>query len=535
MNTHELAKNRRQPKRASSFLALAVIAVLCGAAGAVAGEAARFGVATPRAIDVDLRTLGEASAAAAIPARTKSAVEGLEQAVVIAGAPFSGAFPADPTGDVGAGRYVQLVSGQPSSVLTVLDVATGAVIAGPLVLSSLWPVGGACGEGWGEPGVAFDRLAGRWVLSERGAGNHLCLYVSQTEDPVGGGWTAYDIPTAGFPDFPRLAAWPDAFVVTVNEAKPAVYALERTAMLAGDAASWQRFEVPALPAFGFQSLTPAQPSWIAPPPSGVHALVGRAVDGQAHGGQDRLELWEVDVRWDVPASSSLVGPAAIATAPFDSDLCGLGPQSCVPQPGTSQRLNPLREPLSSLAFTAYEDHQALAGVFTIDVDGSDRAGVRFVELRRSGSAWSVHQEGTFAPDAAHRWLGAVALDRRSNLALICNVSDSVTLSPSVRLAGRHADDPPGTLPIGEFELQAGDGAQISGPSPERWGGWSSLVVDPEDGCTFWATAPYTTGGVWGTVIASFVFDGCGEAGTDLLFADGFESGTTDAWSAVQGK
>ncbi len=543
MKTYESAETSTLSRRAMIFLALAVITISGGSTATPAEEAAPFGVAQPHVIDVDLaQTIHNTSATAndaqhlalaASPLAAKGGGKSLGLPVVFSGAPFTGALPADTTGDVGGGRYVQVVSGRSSSVMTVLDVATGAVIGGPVALSSLWPASGACAEGWGEPGVAFDRLADRWVLSERGAGNHLCVYVSQSGDPVSGGWNGYDIPTTGFPDFPRLAAWPDTFVVTVNEASPALYALERTAMLAGEPASWQRFEVSPLPAFGFQSLTPAQPSWIAAPPAGARAIIGRAVDGQAHGGQDRLELWELDVNWDVPAASSLIGPAVVATTAFDSDLCGLGPEPCIPQPGTQQRLNPLREVFSSLVFTAYEGHQALAGTLTIDADGSDRAAVRFFELRRTGGSWSVHQEGTSAADPAHRWLGAATLDRVGNLALICNVSDGVTLSPSVRLTGRHADDPPGSLSIGEIVLQEGDGAQTLGLSPEEWGGWTSLTIDPGDGCTFWATAPYATGGAWGSVIATFAFDDCRETASDLVFTDDFESGTTGAWSVVQ--
>jgi len=46
---------------------------------------------------------------------------------------------------------------------------------------------------------------------------------------------------------------------------------------------------------------------------------------------------------------------------------------------------------------------------------------------------------------------------------------------------------------------------------KRWGDYSSMSVDPQDGCTFWYSQEYykTTGGFnWSTRIASFKFDSC---------------------------
>ena len=50
-------------------------------------------------------------------------------------------------------------------------------------------------------------------------------------------------------------------------------------------------------------------------------------------------------------------------------------------------------------------------------------------------------------------------------------------------------------------------------------------VDPVDDATFWYTQEYTlAGGQWRTRVVSF--------GGALIFADGFESGDTSAWSTT---
>ena len=92
---------------------------------------------------------------------------------------------------------------------------------------------------------------------------------------------------------------------------------------------------------------------------------------------------------------------------FDSTLCGLTATGWIPQPGTATRLDPIREVVMWRAqYRNFGTYQTLVGTFSVDVDGSDHAGLRWFELRRTGSgAWSLYQEGTYAPDAHHRWFG----------------------------------------------------------------------------------------------------------------------------------
>ena len=54
--------------------------------------------------------------------------------------------------------------------------------------------------------------------------------------------------------------------------------------------------------------------------------------------------------------------------------------------------------------------------------------------------------------------------------------------PEVDVAGRLASDPAGTL-SGDLVLKAGVGVQTG--TGNRWGDYSTMNVDPRDGCTFW--------------------------------------------------
>ena len=104
-----------------------------------------------------------------------------------------------------------------------------------------------------------------------------------------------------------------------------------------------------------------------------------------------------------------------------------------------------------LQYRNFGTHASLVTNHTVDVDGTDHAGIRWYELRDDGSGWRIYQQGTYAPDGDHRWMGSIALDKAGNMALGYSVSGP-SLYPSVHYTGRLATDPLGTLPQGETTL-----------------------------------------------------------------------------------
>ncbi len=189
-------------------------------------------------------------------------------------------------------------------------------------------------------------------------------------------------------------------------------------------------------------------------------------------GADFLEIWEFAVDFATPANSTFTLAATISVTEFESELCGLSSFECVPQPGTGVELDPLREVVMwRLQYRNFGTHQTLVGTFVTDVDGgaADHHGMRWFELRRVGTgAWSLFQEGTYAPDADHRWLGSIAMDGSGNIALGYSISSSTTF-PGIRYVGRTAGDSGGTMTTGEITVVAGGASQTSS---ERWGDYS---------------------------------------------------------------
>jgi hypothetical protein len=416
--------------------------------------------------------------------------------------------PPDTVGDIGANHYVQMIN---ATDVAVYNKTTGALIQA-FALTSL----GGCATGNGDPIVLYDQMANRWFLSEFGSGNALCVFISQTADPLGA-YYSYSFTMPSFPDYPKYGVWPDAYYGTANESSPSAFALDRAKMLAGLPATFQRFTATALSGFGFQALTPADLDGMTAPPAGAPDYIMRHRDTEVHGptglpNSDILEIYAFHIDWTTPANSTFTKLTDITTAEFDSTLCGLTSFYCMGMPGVAQgstsALDPIREVIMNrLAYRNFGDHETLVGNFVTDV-GNNFGGVRWFELRKIGAgAWSLYQEGTYAPTTTdNRWMGGIAMDGAGNIALGYNVSSS-TIYPSLRYAGRLASDPLGTLPQGEYTLVTGAAANGS----NRYGDYAAMSVDPVDDCTFWFTGEWNSTSQWSTRIGAFKFDACGTA------------------------
>ena len=205
-----------------------------------------------------------------------------------------------------------------------------------------------------------------------------------------------------------------------------------------------------------------------------------------------------------PANTRLVGPTTLSVAAF-SEACAGG--TCVPQPGTAQKLDSLADRL--MYRLAYRNLNGVGHLVTNhSITAGTSTGVRWYELTASSATLALAQQGTWAPDANFRWMGAAAMDKAGNIGLGYSVS-STTVKPGVHFTGRVAGDPAGTMTQGENIVFDGAGVQTANLS--RWGDYSMMAVDPVDDCTFWFTSEYEPANGtfnWHTRIGSFTLPNC---------------------------
>ena len=421
------------------------------------------------------------------------------------------AAPPDTNGAVGATQYVQWVN----ESFAVFDKSTGAIAGGfPKAGNTLWTgFGGGCeANNDGDPIAQYDKAAGRWVLTQFSVTNPStygylqCVAVSTTSDATGSyNRYAFSYGATQFNDYPKLGVWPDGYYVTYNIFNGNTFggakacSFDRAALLAGGPATQVCFQLSA----SYGGLLPSDlDGTIAPAAGSPNFLMNF--------GTNSLNLWKFHVDFATPVNSTLTGPTSIPVAAFNP-ACGGG--TCIPQPGTAQKLDSLADRLMyRLAYRHFADgHEALVVNQSVKVSGTKRTeidGVRWYEIRSPNGTPTVFQQGTYAPaDGASRWMGSVAMDKAGDIAMGYSASSSA-LFPSIRFTGRAPIDASGTMQA-ENTILPGGGSQLA--NLNRWGDYSAMSVDPVDDCTFWYTTEYLKASGtfnWSTRIASFKFPGC---------------------------
>jgi hypothetical protein len=465
--------------------------------------------------------------------------------------------PPDTSGAVGTTQYVQFVNG----AFAVFNKSTGAVELGPVPGNVLWKrLGGNCAvNNDGDPLVQFDKIAGRWVLSQFSVNNGFsqCVAVSTSADATGT-YHLYEFPYPALNDYPKMGVWPDGYYVSFNVYNaqdrligPRACVYDRKKMLQGLPATQQCFQLGS----GFFGLLPSDLDGAtsalvdsqgnangpaAPPARTPNYFIALGRDSKS------LDLWKFHVDWTTPANSTFgIGAtrrpdATIPVARFTLACNGSG-QDCVPQPGARnpEKLDTVGERLMfRLTYRRFPTHESLLVSHAVDSGPPNpHTAVRWYELRDPSAATpTVSQQSTYAPDTKHRWMSGIAMDKAENIAVAYSTSNTATY-PGIRYASRGPGDPISTLSP-ETRLRDGQGTQrcklASGRclcpmvddsgSPildsrgnakcdtgNRWGDYSSMTVDPTDDCTFWYSTEYQkqTGAFnWHTRIGSFKLPSC---------------------------
>ena len=421
--------------------------------------------------------------------------------------------PPDTTGAVGATQYVQWVN----ESFAVFNKTTGAIASGfPKAGNTIWAgFGGGCQQNNdGDPIVQYDKAADRWILTQFSVTTTpytQCVAVSTTSDATGS-YYRYAFTYMNFNDYPKLSVWPDGYYISFNMFNGSTFvgsrvcAFDRAKMLVGDtSASQQCFQLSS----SFGGLLPSDLDGSTAPPAGSPNFF-------LNFGANSLNLWTFRVNFTTPANSTLTGPTTIPVAAFSAACSGGG--ACIPQPGTSNKLDSLADRLMyRLAYRNRGGAESLVVNHSVSAGGTKRASVtsvRWYELRNpSGFTMAagtpmVYQQGTLsASDGISRWMGSIAMDKVGNIALGYSASSS-SVSPNIRYTGRASTDALGTMQS-ENIIQAGGGSQTG--TLHRWGDYSAMTLDPVDDCTFWYTTEYlkASGSFnWSTRIASFKFPGC---------------------------
>ncbi|HUG31045.1 MAG TPA: hypothetical protein VMQ65_11095 [Candidatus Limnocylindria bacterium] len=436
--------------------------------------------------------------------------------------------PPDTNGDVGPTYYIQTIN----TAIGIYNKATGSRVAGFTfnAFMSQGNFGNLCDtDNFGDPVVLYDTFEDRWVVSDfafqvDGSGNianppgaFQCIAVSQSGDPVSGGWNYYSLHlTDGLHDYPKLGIWPDGIYMSANMFDFAaggsyqnvrVWALEKDAMYDGLPADAVAFDAPDRtgPCTVFTLLPSNARVQTGTPPAGRENMFSSAWCYTT-----RVRIWKFHVDWAIPGNSTFTGPTdSMTSTAWDS-----GPGTVPELDGNELDALPMRLMMQN-QYSNIGGVESLWNSHTVAGASAAQAAVRWYQVPvTGGTIGDAVQASTFNPDSNHRFMPSVAVDRLGNMAIGYSVTGA-SMYPAIRYAGRLAGDPVNTITQTETSLINGTGAQVGncGGGPcERWGDYSAMTLDP-DGCTFWYTNEYYADLSLNhkTRIGSFRYAGCTDA------------------------
>jgi hypothetical protein len=394
---------------------------------------------------------------------------------------------------------------------------TGTVLFGAVTNNSIFAgFGGQCeNRNSGDAVVRYDQLAGRWLfvqpVFQRPPGQpqgpfSMCYAVSVGSDPLGP-YYRYEFLRPLFPDYPRPAVWPDGYYVPTSTGDDVIQkhacVADRNRMLQGLAATEQCVILD-----GVSFLNNADVDGQATPPPGAPNIMMATGGAQLLGDfdDDGIYAFKFHVDWEQPANTTVTGPDKIDVAPYHF-LCDGQLTSCVPQPGTTRRLDAQGDKIMQrLVYRNFGDHESIVAVHSVDTTAGG-GGVRWYEFRLDSSRDPyVYQQGTYAPDGFYRWMASPGMDRKGNIGIGYSFGGTPHFAGQ-RFAARRVDDPLGVLTFRERVLVEGQAAQTN---TLRWEDYTTTAMDPRDDCTFWYVGDYLKAGAtrYTTRIGAFRIPPC---------------------------
>ncbi len=263
-------------------------------------------------------------------------------------------------------------------------------------------------------------------------------------------------------DYPHFGVWPDGYYMTVNQFgttgnTAGIAVFERDRMLTGDAgARMIKFDPQGVSTI-WQNLggqLPADLDGFDPPPAGTPGFVLQWDDSSWIGDPgDTMRVWEVEIDWSTGTgrmglNGNFTPDHLLTTADATPLECEPGSTTgqerpCLKQPSTQIRLDDIADGrfMYRVGYRWFGSHDALVAMNTVTGSAAYRAAPRWYELRGlAAGAPFIHQQGTYAPDTVHRWMGSIGMDREGNVALGYSRVDAATsIKVGIAYTGRRLE------------------------------------------------------------------------------------------------
>jgi hypothetical protein len=421
--------------------------------------------------------------------------------------------PPDPHGTVGLNHYIQFLNSGNGGTVGIYNKADGSLNT-QFYYTNLWPAGNACHTtSRSDTQAVYDSVNGRYILQDITVSSpyQFCFAVSQSSDPVTGGWWLYTLPSnqgnSGLPDYEKLGVWPDGLYWGSQgggvSGGAEAWVANLAQMEAGQTASVQVKYMGSVKQQGVETIYRPSPSTYSAatgtPPTGAPNYFGTIYSAKI------FREFKFHVDWTNPALSTLTRvDVPLGTWSIEGTTVV----------STANSIDTLREHLTGASkYTNIGGVESLWNTHgTANPSATSIGTNQWFQITNPAGTPVVTQQAIYAPDnTVSRIQGGVGVDKQGNMLLEYSATSS-SVNPGVRYAGRLATDPLNTLGQSETVLvNGGGGFSANCPTTcHRWGDYTSVTLDPVDGCTLWFNHEYmqATGLNWNTRIGAVKFTGC---------------------------
>jgi hypothetical protein len=357
-----------------------------------------------------------------------------------------------------------------------------------------------------DPGVEFDRLSQRWIVSAvnvEATNNRVMLAVS--DGPTISGASSFTFyffnesspPPAGpsrFADYPQLGVDANAIYIGVNEfttssgnfAGTSAFVIRKSSVLNGGPMVVTAFRDLVSGAAGAGPSSP-QPATDMNPNVGAGYIVGP--DNQLFNKIDVLRITDPGGTPSISGNLGITVPTTATPLP-------------VPAQGTTGGIDALDDRLfESMIGTAPNGTVSLWTAHNIRMDAAgngsatgNRDGARWYQIGSLDTSPSLTQSGsvfdTAATNPTFYWMPSIAMNGQGQASINMSTAGQGQFT-QVASSGRLADDPPGTTEAPTItQANTSNSYDVGTGSPRRWGDYSQTVVDPTDNMTFWTFQEY---------------------------------------------
>jgi hypothetical protein len=429
----------------------------------------------------------------------------------------SGALPPDSNGAVGPTQVMATSNGRfklysKTGTLQGLDITD---------LNFFAIVRGTAGVS--DPHVRYDRLSGRWFISEisvENTGNHILLAVSSgstitdqdsftffefRHDAVG---PTPNVDTGHFADYDTLGVDANALYIGVNEFSSSSGPFQNTSAFVVNKANLLSGTLTVTAFRGLAVGSGAGPYT----PQGVDNDDPAATEGYFIG-VDNQVFSQLDIR-------RVSNPGG--TPSISGNLTVTVPATSFPIPQVAQGSTAPLDALDDRLFAAMIKRNKLTGVSSLwtahnirvdatgTVSGSgDRNASRWYQIDNLTGTPTLTQAGTVFTAGTNTsqmgfWIPSVAANGQGHMALGASVAAS-DLPASANVQSRLSSDTLGTTPQTPHTVLGVAGYNAQGGSRQRWGDFSQVVVDPEDDQTLWTFQEYADAvNSWGVRVMKLI-------------------------------